>query len=80
MFYLAKTYGKGVKMYLVTYDRLAKMKDGTIGNLSQGRGYCYTNLPIENIEKSINDFLKDNEEICTISQISQLNSIHHILD
>lgn len=44
-------------MYIVTFDKLAIAKDGTVGNVSQGQGMAYMNCSLTDIEVVLSDRL-----------------------
>jgi hypothetical protein len=40
-------------MYKVQYTKLAKMNDGTVGNISQGVGFAYMDCTLSEIEAKL---------------------------
>lgn len=49
-------------MYKVKYTKIAVMKDGTAGNISQGDDIAYVDCNINNIEEKLQEFLQDKKK------------------
>ena len=58
--------------YKVNYYKLAKMKDGSIGNIPQGHGVVYTDSEIKIIEFVINKRLEEKKQICVVQSIEKI--------
>lgn len=46
-------------MYKIIYDTVAKMRDGSLGNISQGIYTVYTNCEFEEIKPKLIEYLAD---------------------
>lgn len=56
-------------MYKVEFTKIALKSDGTKGSISQGKGTCYTDTPIEMIKVSIDAELKSRDMVSVINDI-----------
>ena len=60
-------------MYKVKYTKLAIMKDGTIGNISQGGDTAYMDCGLKNIEALLTNDLLDKKRCPVINNIEKIN-------
>lgn len=60
-------------MYKVEYFTLALMEDGTSGNIHQGRGVCYTDLELADVESALNRYLKTRRRCGVVTRVEKVD-------
>lgn len=59
-------------MFKVTYETLAIMSDGRVGNVYQGGGTAYTDVPLEHVRPAIDIYLDPKRRVCEIIKIESV--------
>ena len=62
-------------MYKVDCDIYAIMKDGSIGNIKQGKEVFYTDVKLEEIESSVNTYLETKKRFAVITNAKLIEGI-----
>lgn len=60
-------------MYKVEYFTIALMEHGTPGNIQQGRGVCYTDLELLDVERELNRYLKTKRRCGVVTRVERVD-------